>query len=61
MVLDRDVATALEVRDGSPDVSAWWKGATNGMDDMVFIWWGGRSDGGGVVDELPRRCDIPVW
>ena len=61
MVLDRDVATALEVCDGSPDVSAWWKGATNGMDDMVSTRRGGRSNGGCVVHELPRRCDFPFW
>ena len=61
MVLDSDVATVLEVCDGSPDVSAWWKGATNGMDDMVSTRRGRRSNGGRVVYELLRRCDIPVW
>lgn len=61
MVLDSDVATTLEVCDGSPDVSAWWKGTTNGMDDMVSSRWGGRSDGGCVVHELLRCCNIPVW
>lgn len=60
MVLDSDVATTLEVCDGSPDVSAWWKGATNGMDDMVSTRRGGRSDGRRFVRELPRPCNIPV-
>ena len=61
MVLNSDVATTLEVCDGSPDVSAWWKGATNGMDDMVLTRWGGRSNEGRVVHGVLRCCDIPVW